>query len=109
MGRVAIDPLLKQLITRADRDESAVPLTLFTACGRLSGHTTDRDDFYRTSRAQLEQLSEVNPVAALEGAHSDDDYLYLASAKSWTTPVQEHTVLRVALADVIAWTIERRE
>jgi hypothetical protein len=35
---VAIDPLLKQLITQSDRNESAVPLALFTACDRLSGN-----------------------------------------------------------------------
>ncbi|MGB8501759.1 hypothetical protein [Mycobacterium sp.] len=98
------DPLLKKLITQGNEvDEKSVPLTLYTPFGRVSGYTTTGDDFHRYSERELQQLSEVQSV--FEGSADDDDYVHLASAKSWTSPVEQHACLRIRLADVMAWTI----
>jgi hypothetical protein len=35
----------------------------------------------------------------------EGDFVHLADAKCWTTPVTEHSMLRIRLSDVIAWTI----
>jgi hypothetical protein len=65
-GGVEIDPLLKKLRIQSDRDEASVPLTLYLPSGRVSGRLTHSDDFYRTSEVQLQQLSEVRSVFALD-------------------------------------------
>jgi hypothetical protein len=106
IGRMEIDQLLQSLVKRSRLHGIAVPLTLYTPLGKISGHTTGGEDFYHLGAQQLSELFGLGQNFAFAGNLPDeDDYVHLANAKCWTTDVAEHTVLRIRLSDVIAWTV----
>jgi hypothetical protein len=91
IGRVEFDPLLFDLVQQSRSDGSPVPLTFYTPFGKISGHTTGREDFYHFGAQQLSELSEIGHVfAQAEGLRGEDDYVHLANAKCWATDVVEH-------------------
>lgn len=101
------DPILKQVIAAADKDAAALPLTVYTAAGKISGYTSDRPDFDGYSRSQVsgDQAKEIQAVFDEETHDSDVDYLHLARAKTWAMPASSHPVIRIALSSVVAWTV----
>lgn len=99
----ATDPLLKQLVADADEAEGSIPLTLYLPSGLLFGYTTTHDDFGRYSTVQLEQESDtgcrVDPAA-------DPEYVHLGVKELTMDPDDDSsTVVRVRLADVVAWSV----
>jgi hypothetical protein len=106
ISRMEIDQLLLSLVKRSRLHGIAVPLTLYTPFGKISGHTTGGEDFYHLGAQQLSELFGLGQNFAFAGnLRGEDDYVHLANAKCWTTDVAEHTVLRIRLSDVIAWTV----
>lgn len=101
----AIDPVLKQLVADGDDAEGSIPLTLYLPSGALSGYTTTHDDFGRYCTHELEQYSGTGCVVA-PAAGSDYVHLIIENPLliSDDEPEPPKSVVRVRLADVVAWT-----
>ena len=97
------DPLLKQLVADTTAAEESIPLDLYLPSGRLYGHTTAHEDFCGWATGQLGRESGYTGTVVPE---SDPEYVHLI-VQPVTMPGQQQTseVVRVRLADVVAWTV----
>jgi hypothetical protein len=98
------DPALKKLVADTDQSESSIPLTLYLPSGPLYGYTTSTDAFGRVSTHELEQKSNARCVVA---PAADHEYVHLVVRETALMPddPDTQTVVRVALADVAAWSV----
>jgi hypothetical protein len=92
------------MVADTDQSESSIPLTLYLPSGPLSGYTTSTDDFGRVSTYELEQKSDASCVVA---PAADPEYVHLVVREIWLMPddPDTQTVIRVALANVTAWSL----
>jgi hypothetical protein len=97
------DPLLKKLVADATVAEASIPLDRYLPSGKLFGYTAPHEDFCRVATNQLGQESGYTGDLA---PAPDPEYVHLA-APSRTMPGQDDSskVVRVRLADVVAWTV----
>jgi hypothetical protein len=97
------DPLLKQLVADATAAEESVPLDLYLPSGQLYGRTTTVEDFCGVVTDELGQQSDFTGTVV---PAPDPEYVHLV-VRPLTMPGQDgdSDVVRVRLADVIAWTV----
>ncbi|WP_460357196.1 hypothetical protein [Mycobacterium sp. ZZG] len=100
---MATDPVLKQLVADTNAAEESVPLDLYLPSGKLFGWTTSVYDFGRRITHELETETGYTGVVEPE---DDPEYVHLI-VRPLTMPGEQETteVVRVRLADVVAWTV----
>jgi len=97
------DPLLKALVADTVAVEESIPLDLYLPSGRVYGHTTSHEDFCRWATNQVNRES---GYAGTIPPSPDPEYVHLI-VQPLTMPDDPQTsdVVRIRLADVIAWTV----
>jgi len=97
------DPILKQLVADTNAAEESIPLDLYLPSGRVYGHTTSHEDFCGWATNVLGRESGYTGTVV---PAPDPEYVHLI-VQPVTMPGQQQTseVVRVRLADVVAWTV----
>lgn len=97
------DPLLKQLVADTTAAEESIPLDLYLPSGRVYGHTTSHEDFCHWATGKLGRESGYTGVIAPE---PDAEYVHVVvQPLDLTGEEPSPEVVRVRLADVVAWTV----
>lgn len=100
------DLTLQQLLAQADAEQKAVPLTLYMPWGIASGKSAGRADFDAYSADFLRRITLSGIFEQHQGPAPDDGYVHLTQVKCYSAmTIQQHEVLRLRAADVIAWVI----
>ncbi|MCW2516836.1 MAG: hypothetical protein JWR11_5878 [Mycobacterium sp.] len=107
-GRPDGDPMLERLVTQLSAQHETVELIVFTAAGRFTGVVMDRRDFNRYCTARLGDAGASGVGTVFDEVDATDgDHLHLHEAKLFVPPAAhvDIGVLRIRLADIIAWTV----